>query len=92
VYKKCAKHDEFLGPKEERPNLNTPTPFHELLSGAGGRKLKVVMGLHLGSSYSSFAYTHKSGQNELITTNALVGRSDHWMGCVFSFDVKWGSS
>jgi hypothetical protein len=27
-------------------------------------------------------------QNELVATNALVGRFIHWMGCVFSFDVR----
>jgi hypothetical protein len=32
------------------------------------------------------------GQSELITTNAPVGRSVHWMGCIFSFDIRWGSS
>ncbi len=32
------------------------------------------------------------GQSELTATNALVGRSVHWMGCVFSFGAGWGSS
>jgi hypothetical protein len=32
------------------------------------------------------------GQNEAITTNAPVGYTVHWMGCVFSFNIKWGSS
>ncbi len=32
------------------------------------------------------------GQSELTATNAPVGRSIHWMGCVFSFDAGWGSS
>ncbi len=32
------------------------------------------------------------GQNEPAATNAPVGRSVHWMGCVFSFGAKWGSS
>jgi hypothetical protein len=31
------------------------------------------------------------GQSELTATNAPVGRSVHWMGCVFSFDAGWGS-
>jgi len=31
-------------------------------------------------------------QNEQAVINAPVGRSIHWMGCVFSFDVRWGSS
>ncbi len=34
----------------------------------------------------------KGGQSELVATNAPVGRSVHWMGCVFSFDIRWGSS
>ncbi len=32
------------------------------------------------------------GQSELTATNAPVGRSVHWMGCVFSFGAEWGSS
>jgi hypothetical protein len=32
------------------------------------------------------------GQNELVTTNALVGHFVHWMGYIFSFGIKWGSS
>ncbi len=32
------------------------------------------------------------GQSELTATNALVGRSVHWMGCIFSFGAEWGSS
>jgi len=32
------------------------------------------------------------GQSELTATNAPVGRSVHWMGCVFSFGAGWGSS
>jgi len=31
------------------------------------------------------------GQSELTATNAPVGRSVHWMGCVFSFGAEWGS-
>ncbi len=31
-------------------------------------------------------------QNEPTATNAPVGRSVHWMPCVFSFDAEWGSS
>ncbi len=30
------------------------------------------------------------GQSELIATNAPVGPSVHWMGCVFSFGARWG--
>ncbi len=30
------------------------------------------------------------GQSEPAATNAPVGRSVHWMGCVFSFGAKWG--
>jgi hypothetical protein len=33
-----------------------------------------------------------TGQSELTATNAPVGRSVHWMGCVFSFGAGWGSS
>jgi hypothetical protein len=33
-----------------------------------------------------------AGKSELITTNALIGRSIHWKGCIFSFGAKWGSS
>ncbi len=32
------------------------------------------------------------GQSEPGATNAPVGRSVHWMGCVFSFGARWGSS
>ncbi len=32
------------------------------------------------------------GQSDLTATNAPVGRSVHWMGCVFSFGAGWGSS
>jgi hypothetical protein len=32
------------------------------------------------------------GHSELTATNAPVGRSVHWMGCVFSFGVGWDSS
>jgi len=31
-------------------------------------------------------------QSEQAVINAPVGCSIHWMGCVFSFDVRWGSS
>jgi len=34
----------------------------------------------------------EDGQSELTATNAPVGRSVHWMGCVFSFGAEWGSS
>jgi hypothetical protein len=34
----------------------------------------------------------QNGQNEPVATNALVGRSIHWMGYIFSFGIKWGSS
>jgi len=30
--------------------------------------------------------------SELVATNALVRHFVHWMGCVFSFNVRWGSS
>jgi len=32
------------------------------------------------------------GQSELTATNAPVGRSVRWMGCVFSFGAGWGYS
>jgi hypothetical protein len=32
------------------------------------------------------------GQSEPAATNAPVGRSVHWMGCIFSFGAGWGSS
>jgi hypothetical protein len=32
------------------------------------------------------------GQSESTATNAPVGRSVHWMGCVFSFGAGWGST
>ncbi len=35
--------------------------------------------------------TLQKGQSELTATNAPVGRSVHWMGCVFSFGAGWGS-
>ncbi len=35
--------------------------------------------------------THTWGQSELAPTNAPVGRSVHWMGCVFSLGAGWGS-
>ncbi len=38
------------------------------------------------------AEDHLQGQSELTATNAPVGRSVHWMGCVFSFGAGWGSS
>ncbi len=31
-------------------------------------------------------------QNELVATNALVCCSIHWMGCIYSFGTRWGSS
>ncbi len=31
------------------------------------------------------------GQSELTATNAPIGRSVHWMGCIFSFGAGWGS-
>jgi hypothetical protein len=36
-------------------------------------------------------YSVVDGQSELTATNAPVGRSVHWMGCVFSFGAGWGS-
>jgi hypothetical protein len=32
------------------------------------------------------------GQSEPAATNAPVGSSVHWMGCIFSFGAGWGSS
>jgi hypothetical protein len=32
------------------------------------------------------------GQSEPAATNAPVGRSVHWKGCIFSFGAGWGSS
>jgi hypothetical protein len=32
------------------------------------------------------------GQSEPAATNAPVGRSVHWMGCLFSFGARLGSS
>jgi len=57
------------------------------------------MDYHIGSNFWKF-YIIKTnfildelGQNEpTVKRNALVGRSVHWMGCVFSFDARWGSS
>ncbi len=34
---------------------------------------------------------HGQGQSEPGVTNAPVGCSVHWMGCVFSFNVRWDS-
>ncbi len=34
----------------------------------------------------------KLGQSELVTTNAPFGHFIHWMGCIFSFSIIWGSS
>jgi hypothetical protein len=34
----------------------------------------------------------ETGQSEPAATNAPVGRSVHWMGCIFSFGAGWGSS
>ncbi len=31
-------------------------------------------------------------QSEPAATNAPVGRSVHWMGCIFSFGARWGLS
>jgi hypothetical protein len=42
---------------------------------------------------TSFRYiVQYGGQSELTATNAPVGRSVHWMGCVFSFGAGWGLS
>jgi len=38
-----------------------------------------------------FTLAFSGGQSELTATNAPVGRSVHWMGCVFSFGAGWGS-
>jgi hypothetical protein len=32
------------------------------------------------------------GHSEPTTTNAPFGCFVHWMGCVFSFSAKWGST
>ncbi len=32
------------------------------------------------------------GHSEPAATNAPVGGSVHWMGCIFSFSARWGSS
>jgi hypothetical protein len=54
--------------------------------------IPMVLGLRvLEYSYGCSVSVH-SGQNEPATTNAAVGRSVHWMGCIFSFGVEWGSS
>jgi hypothetical protein len=46
----------------------------------------------LGFSFGFRFEVHSFGQSELTATNAPVGRSVHWMGCVFSFGARWGSS
>jgi len=40
--------------------------------------------------YFSCPKDPQMGQSELTATNAPVGRSVHWMGCVFSFGAGWG--
>ncbi len=42
--------------------------------------------------YSCWRKCLHQGQSEPAVTNALVGYSVHWMGYIFSFDVKWDSS
>ncbi len=56
------------------------------------------MDYHIGSNFCKFYVIKTSfildelGQNEPVAKrNALVGCSVHWMGCVFSFDARWGS-
>jgi hypothetical protein len=45
---------------------------------------------HIPVGYQSWLLSY--GQSEPAATNAPVGRSVHWMGCVFSFGARWGSS
>jgi hypothetical protein len=39
----------------------------------------------------SVANAIKGGQSEPTATNAPIGRSVHWMPCIFSFGARWGS-
>ncbi len=39
-----------------------------------------------------FLANFTNGQSEPTATNASIGHFVHWMGCIFSFDTKWGSS
>jgi len=66
---------------------------HALASRA---RLVRVGGLGQMARVNEYRSTHRSpqrmdGQSEPAATNAPVGHSVHWMGCVFSFNVKWGS-
>ncbi len=47
--------------------LTSIEPLQLPPSGAGGRKQEVVVGLHLGTSYSSYAFAHKSNPEVIIT-------------------------
>ncbi len=57
--------------------------------------LNRCLGQSIQRGYNRWAKGHKHppvGQSELTATNAPVGRSVHWMPCVFSFGAGWGSS
>ncbi len=45
-----------------------------------------------GLGHSSPMELPTTGQSKPTTTTAPVGRSVHWMGCIFSFSAGWGSS
>jgi hypothetical protein len=51
-----------------RRSMPSSVLLQQLPSGASGKKPRVIVGLHLGTTYSSFAYAHKSNP-ESIRTN-----------------------
>jgi hypothetical protein len=86
--------------RSERANKRT----HMMKKHWLGTKLFFILKLMLIASSRAFYRYQKCnkephgarglivGKSEPTTTNAPVGCSTHWMGCIFSFDIKWGSS
>jgi hypothetical protein len=78
--------------RERGRNFLLQVFIHRAGEGPKNTKEKEVGVLYVWTAEWICKYALTSGQSELTATNAPVGRSVHWMGCVFSFGAGWGSS
>ncbi len=81
-------YENIMGTKEKKNSILTP-PHPPFRKGKKMNPIRCMFNCFIGSMHILFL---DMGQSELAATNALVAHSIHYMGCVFSFGIKWGSS
>jgi hypothetical protein len=57
----------FRGKRSIRSSVSLSAPLQQLPSGAAGRKPRVLVGLHLGTNFSHFAYAHEFKSSPIFT-------------------------